>query len=346
MTSLTAAPPLEPQVYLVGRRSTLLVDAARDNRLLGVDIWYPAIVADEPLATYELLPGVAFESAGARHEPEVARGKFPLVLFSHGRTGMRFAYSLLSEALAARGAVVVSADHPGDALSDWLLGTNVDDRTNEMNRVADAGFVLDSMLAGAGHTTGLPDDLLEAIDDQRVAAAGHSYGAYTALAMVAGARGVASDDRVRAVIGLQAYTRTMSDGAIGRVHVPTLLVVSELDTATPAESDADRPWALLPGGPVWRLDLAAAAHQAASDMGLYAELAHQIPDLPQIVVDYLESSAGDAVAPGLRPWRESLVLQTQAIWAFLDIVLNIDPAKGEAEADLVDRCAGVALQRR
>ncbi|CAB4866311.1 unannotated protein [freshwater metagenome] len=346
MISLTAAPPLEPQTYPVGRRSALLVDAARDNRMLGVDIWYPAIVADEPIATYELLPGIAFESAGAHHEPPVAAGRFPLVLFSHGRTGMRFAYSLLSEALAARGAVVVSADHPGDALADWLLGTNVDDRTNEMNRVGDAGFLLDSVLAGAPHASGLPEELLDAIDATRVVAAGHSYGAYTALAVVAGDSGASADARVHAVVGLQAYTRTMSDGEIGRVDVPTMLVVAELDTATPAESDADRPWALLPGQPVWRMDLAESAHQASSDMGLYAELAHQVPDLPPIVLDYLESTATAATGPGLRPWREGLLLQTQAMWAFLDIVLPIDPARGEIEAQRLAATAGVSLRRR
>jgi predicted dienelactone hydrolase len=346
VTKLTAAPSIEPQAYAVGRRSTLLVDTARDNRVLGVDVWYPAAVTDEPMAMYELFPGVAFEAAGARHEPEVAPGNFPLILFSHGRTGMRFAYSLLSEALAARGAVVVSADHPGDALSDWLLGTNVDDRTNEMNRVGDARFVLDSMLAGPGHSTGLPDDLLGAIDQHRIAVAGHSYGAYTALAIVAGARGVAPDLRVGAVVGLQAYTRTMSDSALGRVHAPTLLVVAENDTATPPESDADRPWALLPGEPVWRVDLAAAGHQASSDMGLYAELAHQVTDLPQIVVDYLESSAADAVGPGLRPWREGLLLQVQAIWAFLNVVLDLAPSLGESEAERLAACTGVTLQRR
>lgn len=330
----------------MGRRSTLLVDAARNNRMLGVDVWYPATIADEAMATYELLPSVSFESAGARHEPAVAAGQFPLVLFSHGRTGMRFAYSLLSEALAARGAVVVSADHPGDALADWLLGTNVDDRTNEMNRVGDAGFLLDSMLAGPAHVTGLPDALLSAIDPSRVAAVGHSYGAYTALATVAGARGVPADTRIGAVVGLQAYTRTMSDSALGRVHTPTLLVVAELDTATPPESDGDRPWALLAGTPVWRMDLANAAHQAASDMGLYAELAHQIPDLPPIVLDYLESTAADASGPGLRPWRESLLLQTQAIWAFLDIVLRVDHVRGANEATRLAGAPGVTLQRR
>ena len=324
----------------------MLVDTQRDNRVLGIDVWYPAAPAAEDPAVYELLPGIAFQAAGALHEPAVAPGMFPLVLFSHGRTGMRFAYSLLSEALAARGAIVVSADHPGDALADWLLGTHVDDRTNEINRVGDAGFLLDSLLAGPRITAALPSELLAAIDSSRVAVVGHSYGAYTALATAAGVRGVDPDHRVGAVIGLQAYTRTMSDGALGRVHVPALLVIAELDATAPPISDGDRPWALLPGEPVWRMDLAGAAHQAASDMGLYAELAHQLTDLPPIVVQYLEATAADAVGPGLRPWRESLQLQTRAIWAFIDVALNVDATRGVADAARLAATDGVTLQRR
>ena len=324
----------------------MLVDTKRGSRVLGIDVWYPAAAAAEKPAVYELLPGIAFQAAGALHEPAVAPGTFPLVLFSHGRTGMRFAYSLLSEALAARGAIVVSADHPGDALADWLLGTHVDDRTNEINRVGDAGFLLDSLLAGPRITTALPSELLAAIDSSRVAVVGHSYGAYTALATAAGVRGVDPDHRVGAVIGLQAYTRTMSDGALGRVHVPALLVIAELDATAPPISDGDRPWALLPGEPVWRMDLAGAAHQAASDMGLYAELAHQLTDLPPIVVQYLEATAADAVGPGLRPWRESLQLQTRAIWAFIDVALDVDATRGAADAARLAATDGVTLQRR
>jgi hypothetical protein len=75
-------------------------------------------------------------------------------------------------------------------------------------------------------------------------------------------------------------------------------------------------------------------------------LAHQVTDLPQIVVDYLESSAADAVGPGLRPWREGLLLQVQAIWAFLNVVLDLAPSLGESEAERLAACTGVTLQRR
>ena len=342
MTELSAAPSIEPPSWPIGRRSTLVADPQRDGRLLGVDVWYPAVDSDAPTSEYELFPGFSFAAAAARHQPPPAPGLFPLIVFSHGRTGMRFAYSLLCEALAARGSIVVSADHPGDGLTDWLLGSFVDDRTNEMNRVGDAHALLAELRPGG---TVLPADLIDAIDHDRVVLAGHSYGAYTALATSAGARGVPAHDRVRAAVGLQPYTRSMSDGALGRVTVPTLLIVSEDDITTPASSDADRPWALLRGEPTWRVDLAGAGHQAASDMGLYAEFARHLPMLPQFARDYLGASA-DAVGSGSRPWRELLATQVGVMWAFLQMVFDLDAPAGAAEARRLGALPDVTLRIR
>ena len=128
MSRLTAGAPLETATRPVGRRTVHFVDATRDQRALTADVWYPAAASSAERTSYELFPGVSFEAATAQHEPPVAAGRYPLVLLSHGRTGMRISYSMVCEALAARGAVVVSADHPGDALLDWMLGQHADDR--------------------------------------------------------------------------------------------------------------------------------------------------------------------------------------------------------------------------
>ena len=342
MSMLSAGPPLESPRHPIGRQSLLLADPTRDGRLLGVDVWYPAATSGAELSVYSLMPGVEFLSAAAQHDALAASGPFSLIIFSHGRTGMRFNYSLLCEALAGRGAVVVSSDHPGDVLTDWLMGQQADDRTNEVNRVGDAHFLIQSF---AGATHGVPASISTAVDTNRIAIVGHSYGAYTALATAAGARGVTAHDGVRAIVGLQPYSRTLSDGALARITTPTLLVLAELDQTTPASSDGDRPWALL-GGPTWRLDLSRSAHQAASDMGLYAELAAHVPDLPDMVRQYLEYTARDAVGEGLRPWRDTLAIHVRAIWAFLDISLGIDASAGEAAVAALLAEPGVALQRR
>ena len=340
---LTAGHPLETQLYPIGRRTTLVADPARDGRLSAVELWYPAAVEEPGRTAYELFPGVAFRSAGAQHEPPARPGKYPLVLFSHGSTGMRFVAAMVCEALAARGAIVVSADHPGDALADWLLGANSDARTNEVDRVADAHLVLDAVLRGGPE---VPVDIANSVDRDRIVLAGHSYGAYTAFATAAGSRGVAAHPHVSAIVGYQPYTRTMSDALLGRIDVPTLLVVATADTTTPPESDADRPWALLRTSPVWRLDLEGAGHQASTDVALYAELAPQVPGLPAIVSDYLAVTADGTATVGSRSWRQLLQVQVEITWAFLQIVLGLDPEAGRATADRLEDAVGLVLRRR
>ena len=341
MNELSAGQSIETPHHPVGRRTILLCDHTRAGRLLGVDLWYPAETSLAERSTYELLPGIAYKAAHAQHEPPARAGEFPLLLFSHGRTGMRTSYAFLCEALAARGAVVISADHPGDVLVDWLLGKHDDDRTNEVNRVADAHFLLHAVLSG---DAAVPIDIVNAIDHERIVLAGHSYGAYTAFATAAGSRGVAAHDRVRAIIGLQSYTRTMSDGLLGRIAQPTLMIVSTHDRTTPPEVDAERPWALLRARPAWRLDLAGAGHHASSDIALYAELAAHVPNVPERVREYLEFTAGSSEPTGGRSWRELLAVQIATIWAFLQLALDMDREAGQAEAERIDSLPGVALR--
>ncbi len=343
MTTLTAGSPIEAPHYPVGRRTISLVDPARGGRTLAVDLWYPAEPSDANPSIYEVFPGVAFAGAAAQHHAPAIHGQFPLIVLSHGRTGMRISYSLVCEALAARGAVVVSSEHPGDTLFDWLTGTQSDDRTNEVNRVADANLVLNALLEG---NPAVPADVAAATDHDRVVLAGHSYGAYTAFAVAAGSRGVAPHPAVRAIIGFQPYTRSMSDALLARIDVPALVIVSEQDQVTPATVDADRPWALLAGEPTWRLDLAGAGHQAVSDIALYAELADHIADLPDLVREYLRyTAAGSHEAHG-RGWREVQQLQVAAAWAFLQVALGVDAAAGNAAADALAALPGLTMQRR
>jgi hypothetical protein len=145
----------------------------------------------------------------------------------------------------------------------------------------------------------------------------------------------------------QPYTRIMSDSLLGRVPVPVLLVVSELDRATPPETDAERPWSLLRAQPVWRLDVLGAGHQAISDIALYAELAEHIDGLPQIVIDYLASTVVDAAGPAGTTWRELMRLQVEAAWAFLDEVLDLgDPDERQAAIERLDASSAVTFRRR
>jgi predicted dienelactone hydrolase len=343
MISMHAGEPLETQHHPVGCRTFTLADSARLGRTLVTEAWYPAVQHGDDRYRYELLSGVELVSAGAQPSPPVALGSFPLVLFSHGRTGTRFAYATFCEALASRGCVVVSSDHPGDGLLDWLGGSASDDRTNEIDRVADAFLLLEALTVGDG---AVPADVVAAIDADAILLAGHSYGAFTAFGAAAGSRGVAGHPLVRAVIGYQAYTRTMSDALLARLAVPAMLVVGGADTVTPAAVDADRPWQLLGGSPVWRLDLDGVGHQAVSDIALYAELAVHVDGLPGIVRDYLVATAASSTAAGAPPWRDVMRTELDATWAFLRLVLGLDATAGDALATTLLGVPGVALDRR
>ena len=342
MTMLSAGAPLELGAPPVGRSSGLLVDTARANRMLPFEVWYP-IASSEAVtpSVYELLPGTGFTAANAFDAPPMP-GKYPLVIFSHGRTGTRIAYTLLCEAMAALGTVVVSADHPGDTLIDWALEAASDDETNEMSRVADARLMLD---AAFGTIPGMPDEVRAVTDASRVAIGGHSYGGYTALAIAAGAHG-GTDDRVTAAFGLQAYTRALTAADLARIAVPVLISAASRDATTPPSLDADRPWSLISTPDTWRVDVGDAAHQACSDVGLYAELAPQVPDLPETLRVYLEETAAETRAEGMRGWRESVRLQAQIVGTFLDDVLKIDLERSALSINALAGDPSVTIQRR
>jgi dienelactone hydrolase len=146
------------------------VDATRD-RAVPVRLYLPAdAAADAPL---------------------------PLVLFSHGLGGSRRGYSYLGSHFARHGFASLHVQHVGSDRAVWggspfelttRLQAAAQDR-EAVERVADLRFALDRLLGlDAGHP------LRIAVDPARIIAAGHSYGANTAL-LASGAK-VERDGRV------------------------------------------------------------------------------------------------------------------------------------------------------
>ena len=115
--SIVVTQPAQPDV--------LAYDAAKGaaplrDRILTVDIWYPAKVAAraKPVTYADTLPAepprppVVFKVPGlaARDAPAI-RGDFPLVIVSHGYSGTPAAMSWLTENLASKGYVVAAIHH-------------------------------------------------------------------------------------------------------------------------------------------------------------------------------------------------------------------------------------------
>lgn len=168
--------------------------------------------------------------------PANGAGPAPLVVFSHGLGGSREGYSYLGRYLAAHGYASLHLQHRGSDRALWygerlaLIG-RLQDAASEaevMHRVRDLRFALDRVLADPA--------LAPRLDAQRIAAAGHSYGANTVL-LAAGARvqrdGAPLADlrepRIRAAVLISAppFHGERDPEAITRaVAVPTLHVTA------------------------------------------------------------------------------------------------------------------------
>jgi predicted dienelactone hydrolase len=122
-------------------------------------------------------------------------GKAPLVIWSPGLGGTRDAYGYLAEDWQSHGYAVIALTHPGsdnvalreavraagglragrDAVVDAIAKIAADP-DNLRNRPKDVSFVLDHALADPA--------LSKRIDAEKVGVAGHSFGAYTASAVM------------------------------------------------------------------------------------------------------------------------------------------------------------------
>lgn len=248
-----AAPdPSELGPYPVGVMTVELLDESRPDamgqpRSLVTEIWYPAVeeargqpgyvytaedvLTEEALATLEEpldveLPTVAVRDA----EPRGPGSPFPIVLFSHGSSGMRMQSTFLTVYLASHGYVVAAPDHAGNTLSDAVIngGPSTEAQFESLGlRPDDMGYVL-------AYLQGLPtDDPLGAIvDPDRVGASGHSFGALTTLRLLAQDRPI--DVAVaQAPPGYEVTWFGNLPNEPGDITVPVMIQAGELDLTTP-----------------------------------------------------------------------------------------------------------------
>ena len=169
---------------------------------------------------------------------DVAPGsRVPLIVFSHGLGGSRRGYSYLGRYWSARGIASLHVQHAGSDSSLWAGNPlAVVDRlqraaheSEALARAQDLRFALDRMLSSPQGAQ---------IDRRRIMAAGHSYGANTALVAV-GARVKrdgrwieARDPRFGAAIVISAppfYGEPDLASVLSRITVPTLHVTATKD---------------------------------------------------------------------------------------------------------------------
>lgn len=265
--------------YPVGVRTVTLVDDTRTStdggpRTLVTEIWYPAVetARGKPGTSYDIrelltdeqremlsdMPEVLLETRAVRDaEPRRDRGAFPLVLFSHGHSGMRWQSTFYTVALASHGYVVIAPDHEDGTLSDTLR-----DKLDSVvvlfdKRPADGTFLLDVF-------TDLPDEdpLAEIIDVERIGVSGHSFGGFTSLRMAA------MDERVKAIVPQTPPSADIAFLGMPKGFVldkPTMLQIARLDQTLPHEKNGATLWPTL-SAPRIQLDIVQGGHFTYSDL--------------------------------------------------------------------------------
>jgi len=253
-----------------------------------------------------------------------AAGGLPLLLFSHGLGGSRRGYSYLGAYLASQGLASLHVQHVGSDRGLWtgnifsLVGRLQDaaKESEALNRVADVRFALDQLLASEQGA---------AIDLQRIAAAGHSYGANTTM-LLSGARvqrqGQALpllEPRIKAAILISAppfygendLTPILQDIRIPTLHITATQDVIQVPGYYSAAEDRIKVFEAM-GGPSKALAVfEGGSHSIFTDRAGTGGLALN----PQVKVatrelalafllQTLNEPAEGGVAQGLQPWRQ------------------------------------------
>jgi predicted dienelactone hydrolase len=220
-------------------------------RPLATLVWYPAAAR-----------GGTAEAHGFRDAP-VRRGRFPLVIFSHGSCGSPDEATYLTMALASRGFVVAAPPHPGNTKADFPTCLIAGFFDSLPNRVPDVRFVLDAMLAESESRT---SRFARRIRSDAVGMSGLSYGGFTTLLTSQ------QEPRIKAALSLvPGGTAALREG---NIPIPTMIIGSELDE-TVGFAESQSAYARI-AGPRFLIDILGGTHLSVVD-----DCASYCGDLPQ-----------------------------------------------------------------
>ncbi|GIG59872.1 carboxylic ester hydrolase [Longispora fulva] len=315
-----------------GRPETFTADPD-DRRTVVVQLWYPArkSPAGVPRARYlgrteheartvsaalareAGLPGFLVDGVARAHTHAVsdapvdsAGGRFPVVLFSPGSSGVRTQNTAWAEELASHGYVVAALDHPydsavvvladGRAITTETRSSGDRDRDDQLAagwtavRAADLSFVLTQLDSLAGPLRGR-------LDTGRVAVSGHSMGGAAAV------QAARQDRRFDAVVDLDGFPHGPTSPALDQ---PTLAFTQAVTPGTDPRYMPRLTEALTSSTATsYRLTIPGAAHLTFMDGPLY------LPPVPSIVGSLGRTGSPRVVAA--------------ATLAFLDAVLRDEP---------------------
>ena len=192
--------------YRVGfrdrERFVYTVQPSGEERPIDYVTWYPS---QQPAGKLVKYFNILRRPIHVHEDDEIAshEARYPLMVFSHGNGSIAEQSYFLTEHFTSHGWIVVAPYHTHNTLADNPSAINY---LSARDRPQDVSALLD-------HLQALPEDhiLYDRIDWDHVAMSGHSFGAYTTLAVAGTGYDVRwHDRRVRA--------RTLQQERVRRVH--------------------------------------------------------------------------------------------------------------------------------
>ena len=222
-----------------------------------VEVWYPAIEGTTGTDSYDMrdfipeaisalltadVPAVYEYPAG--RDAGAATGTFPVVLFSHGSSGIRFQSTFLTSHLASWGIIVAAPDHWSRDLFH-TLSAPVGDRNSSVTELLETlDLVTAENVRSGSRLEGM-------VDAERVVAMGHSAGGGTIL-------GASLDDRIDGYISLASGALGMggdSSTAPALPDKPSFFIAGALDAIISAEESTRPSFEAVPGpSRLWIID--------------------------------------------------------------------------------------------
>jgi dienelactone hydrolase len=184
--------------------------------------------------------------------PKTGDGPFPVIIFSHGLGGSREGYEYLGRCWASHGYVSVHVQHVGSDTAVWrdsffamrAMRQAAARPANALNRPKDISFAIEKMQRM--NTEG--PVLKNRLDLERIGVGGHSFGAYTVLAIAGEVFGgpligkrTFADPRVKAAMPMSApvpRNRSRFADAFSEIKIPCFHMTGTRDDSPIGDTKA------------------------------------------------------------------------------------------------------------